>query len=109
MMSLMENVIGQFKTFLNGKKIPCIPPILHEDKFVTDFQVKSKTFNYHFVKQCSLLKNESQIPPQLLRHTNTCLSTVRSSGNDILKVIRKLDPSKAHGHNKISIPMLIRL
>ena len=84
-------------------------PILHEDKFFTDFQVKSKTFNYHFVKQCSLLKTESQIPPQLLPHTKTCLSTVRFSGNDILKVIRKLDPSKAHGHNKISIPMLIRL
>ena len=39
-------------------------------------------------------------------HTNTCLSTVRFSENDILKVFRKLDPSKAHGHYKISIPML---
>ena len=50
----------------NGKKIPCITPILHEDKFVTDFQVKSEIFNSHFAKQCSLLKNESQIRPQLL-------------------------------------------
>ena len=39
-------------------------------------------------------------------HTNTCLSTVRFSENDILKVIRKLDPNKAHGHDKISIRML---
>ena len=68
-------------------------PIFHEDTFVTDFQVKSEIFNSHFAKQCSLLKNE--IPPQLLPHTNTCLSTVRFSENDILKVIRKLDPSKA--------------
>ena len=45
------------KHFFNGKKIPCIPPILHEDKFVTDFQVKSEIFNSHFAKQCSLLKN----------------------------------------------------
>ena len=81
-------------------------PILHEDTFVTDFQVKSEIFNSHFAKQCSLLKNESQIPPQLLPHTNTCLSTVRFSENDILKVIRKLDPSNAHGHDKISIRML---
>ena len=52
------------------------------------------------------LKNESQIPPQLLPRANTCLSTVRFSENDILKVIRKLDPNKAHGHDKISIHML---
>ena len=30
------------KRFFNGKKTPCIPPILHEDKFVIDFQVKSE-------------------------------------------------------------------
>ena len=94
------------KRFFNGKRIPCIPPILNEDKFVTDFQVKSEIFNSHFAKKCSLLKNESQIPPQLLPHGNTCLSTVRFSENDILKVIRKLDPNKAHGYDKISIRML---
>ena len=43
--------------------------------------------------------------PQLLPHTNTCLSTVKVSENDILKVVRKLDPSKAHGHDKIIICM----
>ena len=94
------------KGFFNGKKFFCIPPTLHEDNFVTDFQVESEIFNSHFAKQCSLLKNKSQIPPHLLPHTNTCLSTVRFSENDILKVIQKLDPSKAHGHNKISIRVL---
>ena len=49
------------KRFFNGKKITCIPPILHEDTFVTGFQVKSEVLNSHFAKQCSLLKNESQI------------------------------------------------
>ena len=42
----------------------------------------------------------------LCSDTYSCLSTVRFSGNDILKVIRKLDPSKAHGHDKISNHML---
>ena len=50
-----------------------------------------------FAKQCSLLKNESRIPPQL---------TIRFSENDILKVIRKTDPSKAHDHDRISIRIL---
>ena len=62
-------------------------PILHEDKFVTVFQVKSEIFNSHFAKQCSLLKNKSPIHPQLLPHMSTCLNTVRFSKNDILKVI----------------------
>ena len=95
-------LLDNSKTFLTVKN-SLHTPIVHEDKFVTDFQVKSEIFNSHFAKQCSLLKNESQIPPQLLPHTNTCLSTVRFSENDILKVIRKLDPNKAHGHDKISI------
>ena len=81
-------------------------PLLHKDKFVTDFQVKSEIFDSHFAKQFSLLKNESQIAPQLLPHTNACLSTARFSENDILKVIQKLDPSKTHDHDKISIHML---
>ena len=90
------------KRFFNGKKIPCIPPILHEDKFVTDFQIKSEIFNSHFAKQCSALKNESRIPPQLQPHTNT----VRFSENDILNVLRKLGTSKANGHDEISIRVL---
>ena len=77
------------------------PPILREDQFVivTDFQVRSEIFNSHFARKCSLLKKESQIPPQFLPHTNTCLSAVRFSENDILKLIQKLDPNKAHGHD----------
>ena len=44
--------------------------------------------------------------PQLLTHTNACLSTVKFSENDTLKVVRKLDQSKAHGHDEIIIRML---
>ena len=39
-------------------------------------------------------------------HTSTCLSTVRFSENYILKVIRKLDPRKAHGHDEINTRLL---
>ena len=34
------------------------------------------------------------------------LSTVEFSTNDILKIIRNLNPNKAHGHDMISIQML---
>ena len=97
---------ANLKCFFNGKKIPGIHPIRYEDKFVADFQIKSEIVNSHFAKQGSLLKNESQTPAQFLPHMNTCLSTVRFSENYIFKLIQKLDPSKAHSHDKISIRML---
>ena len=33
------------KTMLNEKKVPCIPPIFHDNKFVTDFSKKADLFN----------------------------------------------------------------
>ena len=35
-------LLNDFKTFFNGKKIPCIPPLLYENKFVIDFYVNSE-------------------------------------------------------------------
>ena len=32
----------------NNKKIPCITPLYHYDKFVCDFKEKSKMFNNYF-------------------------------------------------------------
>ena len=39
------------KTLLNGKKIPCIPPLFHGDKFIADFREKSEIFNSFFADQ----------------------------------------------------------
>ena len=36
------------KTFLNNKEIPCIPPIFHENKIITDFKGKAELFE-HFL------------------------------------------------------------
>ena len=35
---------------LNDKKILFIPPIFHENSFITDFQQKPQLFNFYFVK-----------------------------------------------------------
>ena len=49
------------KTFYNGKKIPLIPPLLIDDKFVTDMKAKANIFNKFFAEQCTPLKNESKL------------------------------------------------
>ena len=42
------------KTFVNNKKISCIPPLLHQDKFVTDFKKKINIFNNFFANNVLL-------------------------------------------------------
>ena len=39
--------------FLSNKKIPIIPPILVDDKVVSNFAEKAKVFNSYFVSQCT--------------------------------------------------------
>ena len=57
-------------------------------------------------KQCSLIKNDSKLPPQLHFLTDERLSTIKFVNTDILKITLDLNPSKVHGHDKISIWML---
>ena len=45
---------GRFlKSSLNNKKILFIPPIFHENSFITDFKQKAQLFNFYFVKGAS--------------------------------------------------------
>ena len=50
------------KSFLNNKKIPIIPPILHNNTLVTDFIKKAKLFNSHFANQYTLINSNSTLP-----------------------------------------------
>ena len=54
--------IKAFNKILNKNKVTCIPPLLEDDVFVTNFQTKAVIFNEHFVQQCSLIDNSSQLP-----------------------------------------------
>ena len=94
------------KNFLNNRKIPVIPPLFHNNKFVTDFKGKTELFNSFFSDQCSLIKNGSKLPPRLHFLTDKRLSTVKFVSNKILKTIQNLTSNKAHGHDKISTRML---
>ena len=94
------------KRFLNDKKIPCIPPLFHDNEFITDFKEKAELFNSFFSKQCSIIDNDKKLPSNLAYHTNEKLSNIVFNSEDIDKVISGLDPNKAHGHDMISIRML---
>ena len=94
------------KTFVNGGKIPLIPPLLVDNKLVTDFLDKANLFNKFFVKQWTSISNDSTVPLNINFETRERLSCLGFCVDDIAKIIRSLDQNKAHGHNEISICMI---
>ena len=94
------------KTFLNNKKIPCIPPLYHDHKFACDFKEKSKIFNNYFAQQCSVINNNSTVPERILYRTDASLAKVVFTTDDIANIIENLDSNKSLGHDNISIRML---
>ena len=94
------------KTFYNDKKIPLIPPLLVDDKHVTDIKTKANIFNEYFAEQCTLLKNNSVLPINQTFLTQSRLTSLDFSEEEILKIIRALNIHKAHGHDDISIRMI---
>ena len=91
---------------LKNKKIPLIPPLYYDNRFITDFKEKAELFNSFFSKQCSLISNNSSLPNYINYTTEKRLSTVALSVEAIGKIIQNLDSNKAHGHDNISIRML---
>ena len=89
------------KSFINNKKIPIISPILHNNALATDFKKKAELFKYYFANQCTLINSNSTHPVNVQYLTDKRLSSFNFS-EDIMKVIQKLDPNKAHGQDNIS-------
>ena len=91
---------------MNGKKIPCIPPFYHYDKFVSDIKKKCDLFNSYFADQYTPLVNGSKLASVLIAHTESPLESFHFSADHIGDIIKKLDPNKAHGHDMISTRIL---
>ena len=76
------------KTLLNGKKVPCVPPIYDNNRYDTDFKEKCQLLNSYFSEQCTLLKNISTLSNTCSKHTNNILDTIVFSKEDIYIYIR---------------------
>ena len=105
-MTSTKSYWSTLKMFLNNKKIPCIPPLKHQNKYVTDFKEKAEIFNSFFAEQCSLMNNSIKLLSIVLKRTDKFISSVSFSSNDIVRIILELDPNKTHGYDMISIRKL---
>ena len=63
-------------------------------------------FNDFFASQCSLIDNTSTLPHFFSYRTANRLNSITIDHDSIVKIIRNLNTSKAHGWDGISIKMI---
>ena len=68
--------------------------------------MKANLVNDFFREQCRPIKNDSSFPNNQTTETVTRLSGITIATDTTIKLIRSLDPNKAHGCDGISIRML---
>ena len=104
-----ETLINIFSNFTPNKLVTCEvrdPLFLMNDKLVSNFKEKADHFNCFFAPHCTLLDNNSKILEDQTFITDNKLSSVQIEDNNIIKIIRSLNASKAHGHDDISTRIL---
>ena len=91
---------------MNKCRAPKIPPILNGGVFILSCREKAKLFNDYFSNQCKLIINDSSLPAFTFL-TDKTIDSVSIESNEILSLIRNLNPNKAAGSDGISGQMLI--
>ena len=91
---------------MNKSRAPRIPPISVGDSLILNLCDKAKAFNQFFSNQCTLILNDSVLPPFHFV-TDKRINDVLIQNDKILKLIRNLNPNKATGSDGISGQMLL--
>ena len=72
---------------------------------VSDFCKKANIFNNFFASICTPIDNKSCLP-SFSHRTGSRIKSFHVTKNDILAIIKTLDPNKAHGCDNISVKMI---
>ena len=105
-MTNTKNYCSLLKHFYNGKKVPIIPPLLIDNRIISDSEKKANHFNNFFASHGTTLNNTSKISENQTYTTNTKLSFIKFENKDIINVKESLNVDKVHGHVNIFIRML---
>ena len=82
------------ETLYNGKKIPLIPPILINNKLISNFKEKGNYFIAFFASQCTPISNDSTLPLVITPANYAGLSSTSFRDQDILEIIHFLSINK---------------
>ena len=91
---------------MNKCKAPKIPPLLINNVFILNCREKAKLFTSFFSQQCKPVNNDSVLP-NFNYLTNEKIEQIPIEDDDIIALIRKLNPDKANGSDGISGQMLL--
>ena len=109
--NLSDPQIGQknfwtaFKRLSNKKKLTNIPPIFHNNIFVSNSQQKANIFNNYFADQCKILDNGSMLT-EFISKTSLSLSEITITTDQIVEIIQRYNSKNAHGCDEISVGIL---
>ena len=95
-----------FNKVINKCKAPKIPPLLVNNKFIIDCKEKANLFTKYFSEQCKIITNISVLPI-FTYITDHRINTIPINDEEIINLIRKLNPNKSNGSDGISSRMLL--
>ena len=90
---------------MNKSRARKVPPLLVDNRIVSDCREKAKLFNDFFSNQCTFNVNDS-ILPNFNFVTNKRLSLISIRNNEIVSLICNINPNKAAGPDGISGHMI---
>ena len=98
-----ETCWTMLKSLLYNKS--AIAPLLVNGKFVSDVCEKANIFNDFFVSICTSVDNASFLLSFSYR-TGSRINSFHVTENNILTIIKTLDPNKVHVCDNISVKMI---
>ena len=87
------------------EKYTNIPPIIENNTYISNFHLKANIFKEYFATQCKIHDNGSALP-DLISRTNSSISHIVISREQIIDIINKFNAKKAHGYDKILVAVL---
>ena len=91
---------------MNKCRASKIPPVLVNNVFIMNCREKAKLFNDFFSKQCTPIFNSSVLPT-INFLTDKRIDDISIQSDEIIRLIRNLNPNKATGSDGISGQMLL--
>ena len=91
---------------MNKCRAPIVPPLIVDNIFIINCREKAKHFSDFFSKQCKPIINNSVLP-NLHFVTDKRIDHINIHNNDLISIIRNLNPNKATGSDGISGQMLL--
>ena len=91
---------------MNKSRAPKIPPLLVNNLFILNCKDKAKHFTEFFSQQCKPIINGS-ILPTLTYLTDKRIDHIAIEYDEIISLVRKINPNKATGSDGISGHMLL--